>query len=346
MTITIQSVTVSYDELVEQGKALENALTAAQNAANALSAMTTERNAAAGALEASNAAYEAERAAHLKTQRGLAESIEREKTLQARIVELTKPPVVIPPVTPQKVTRQALGRWAGFTLEHGKSAPSHTQNAYARLAMDWGKSVGLDMVRLFINPSEARLMSTMTDDNPENIIGYARKIGLRWMADTMDTIASLLKTPTELKAYCDALAKMGCEGFYVNDADRMAIPFEALRLMIARFRAAAPEMPIFVSLLGSANVDQFKTVADYVEIQTFGSLAELSTFLKRGVIPCLDLRKPMTVTDLKARAEVALRFPPQAFYFYADLVTDYQDMPDDEDATVQGIVAAWKRLGA
>jgi hypothetical protein len=332
------------DEIKQIEAEKESALQAAQNAADALTAMTTERNAAAGALEASNAAYEAERAAHLKTQRGLAESIEREKGLQAQIVELTKPPVVIPPVTPQKVTRQALGRWAGFTVEHSKKAPTPSENALARKAMDWGKSIGLDMFRLFLNPSEARAMAAMADDNPEKITAYGRKIGLRWMADTLDTIAGLLKTRDELKAYTDALIQMGCEGFYVNDADRAALPFDALKVLIARLRDAAPDMPIFVSLLGSANVDLYKTVADYVEIQTFGSLSELATFLKRGVIPCLDLRKPMTVSDLKARAEVALRFPPQAFYFYADLVTDYQDMPDSEDAIVREFVKSWKSL--
>jgi hypothetical protein len=337
MPLIVESITVPYSE-VERVALLEDT---AQKVADALAGMTEARDAANQALEAANGALEAERSTRLKTQRALADSVAREKALQARILELTTPIS-----SPQKVTRTALGRWAGFTIEHSKKAPTPAENALARKAMEWGKSIGLDMFRLFLNPSEARAMAAMADDNPEKVTAYGRKIGLRWMADTLDTIAGMLKTRDELKAYTDALVQMGCEGFYINDADRAALPFDALKVLIARLRDAAPDMPIFVSLLGSANVDLYKTVADYVEIQTFGTLSELATFLKRGVIPCLDLRKPMTVTDLKARAEVALRFPPQAFFFYADLVTDYQDMSDDEDAIIRDFVSAWKRLGA
>lgn len=315
-------------------KDLKIALDKGQEVTLAFNQAVTERNAA-------QAAEQAERDTRIKTQKALAESIARERDLQAQIAKLT-PPVV---VYPSKVTRTQLGRWAGFTIEHSKKAPSPAESALARQAMDWGKGIGLDMFRIFLNPSEARTMSTMSADNPEHFIAYGRKIGLRWMADTLDTIAGLLPTPDALKAYCDQLTAMGCEGFYINDADRKTLPFEQLRALITRLRTAAPQMPIFVSLLGSANLDLYKSVADYVEIQTFGTLSELATFLKRGAIPCLDLRKPMTVSDLKARAEVTLRFPPPALYFYADLVTDYAQMAADENAVIRDFVKAWKAMG-
>jgi hypothetical protein len=336
--IDIIQAIVSYDDLVRQGQELAQALKDLQIALDkgrevtiAFNQAITERNIAQSSL--------------LDANRALGESVARERELQARILELTKPPVVIPPPTsPQKVTRTALGRWAGFTIEHGKVAPSVTQSAIARKAMDWGKGMGMDLYRIFLNPSETGAMRKMTADNPENFIAYGRSIGLRWMADTMDTILGLLPSRDALKLYCDHLIAMGCEGFYVNDADRAAIPFETLKIMIGRLRDVAPDMPIFLSLMGSANLDLYKTVADYVEIQTFGTVLELATFLKRGAIPCLDLRKPLTAADLKLRAEVALRFPPACFFFYADLAQDYQDMPDDEDVIVKGFIEAWKKL--
>lgn len=319
----------AFKDLEQTQKDLANALDKGKEVTLLLNQAVSERNTAQSQL--------------LEANRALGASIARERELQARLAELTKPPVVtLPPTSSQKVTRAVLGRWAAFTIEHSKKSPSPTENAYARKAMDWGKSIGMDLYRIFLNPTETRAMATMAVDNPENIIGYGRTLGLRWMADTMDTIVGLLKTHTELKTHCDALIKMGCEGFYINDADRAALPFDALKGMIGRLRAASPDMPIFVSLLGSANLDLYKSVADYVEIQTFGTVAELTTFLKRGVIPCLDLRKSLTANDLELRIEVILRYPPQAFFFYADLVTDYQDAPDVEDALIKEFVKAWK----
>jgi hypothetical protein len=355
MTITIQSVTVSYDELVEQSKALDNALQAAQNAADAVLVLTDEKNAANLALEAANAALEAERETRLKTQRALADSVAREKALQAQIVEFTKPPVVIPPVS-SRFTREFLPRFAGMTVEKGRASPSAALYAQVKTALRWGRSQGLDTWRGFFNPQE--VLDHLKETPPlGNLPEYGRAIGFQhWIADTIDRILQLIpvdaKDPSDskLKAYMDGLEKMGAEGVMINDANRKpsaddpGITFEELKAMIARLRHVAPTMPIFVSLLGSADVSLYMALGVWVEIQTFGSVSELGMFLKKPVIMCLDLRKPLSAAELKTRADLALKTAPKHFFFYADEVYDYDAMPDSEDAVIREFVTAWKRL--
>lgn len=305
----------------------------------------TERNTAQGAL--------------LEANKALAASVDRERALQARILELQKPPVVIPPTPPPtsgKITREFLPRFAGFTIEKGRSAPTAALYSQVKTALRWGRAGDLDMWRGFFNPQEVidHLKATPPLGNlPE----YGRSIGYQhWIADTIDRILQLIPydprdpADTKLKAYMDGLEKMGAEGVMVNDANRKpsaddpGITFEQLKGIIARLTNVAPNMPIFVSLLGSADVSLYTALGVWVEIQTFGSVSELGTFLKKPVIMCLDLRRPLSAADLKTRADLTLKMPPKQFFFYADEVYDYDAMPDAEDAVIREFVQKWKAL--
>lgn len=243
---------------------------------------------------------------------------------------------------PQKITRTSLPRLAGFTLENSDKAPSRDRYAAACRALDWGARMGLDTFRIFLNPTEMRDHALGTG-TLWDLVAYARGKGTRYLADTMDTITLSLKDP-ELKLYCDYAASLGCEGFYINDADRKDIPLDMLKSIVVRLRKAAPDMPIFASLLGSANLETYRAIVDYVEIQTFGTPGELATFLRKDAVMCLDLRKTLNASDLKTRAELALKTPPKAFFLYADLATDYEGMPADENAVIRDFVKAWKAL--
>lgn len=252
--------------------------------------------------------------------------------LKAALEAATKPPTV--PTT----------RLFGFTIENSSKTPSATEYAKNKTAMAWGQQIGFNRYRIFLNPTEMRSMS-LGVGALENIIAYGSSLGLAWMADTMDTICKMLPLDSSLKTYCDGGARLGWSGVYFNDADRADLPIETLKTMVSRVRKAAPGVPIYGSLMGNANLPLYKAIFDRVEVQTFGSDAELAMYLKLDAIPCLDLRKPLTVDQLKTKAAIILRNPPRDFFFYADLNSDYIDMPDSEDVVIRDLLVKLKAVG-
>lgn len=240
------------------------------------------------------------------------------------------------PASP-KITRTVLPRLAGMTIENGQDAPSQAGYDRVRKAMQWGQRMGLNACRFFLNAAEVRAHVAGTG-TLGNLPAYARECGLRFLADTIDAIAPKM-TNDELRLYMDGLAALDCEGVYINDANR--IDLNVLKTLVKRIRDAAPTMPIFASLTASANLETYKALVDYVEIQTFGTLPEFTTFAKKDAILCLDLRQQMTAKDLKARLDILAK-TPRSFFLYADKAEDYEAAPDDEDALVKGYVSAWK----
>lgn len=259
------------------------------------------------------------------------ELTDENKTLKTRLEEATKP------------SAPAVPRILGFTIENSKVSPSGTQYAKVRKAMDWGKKQGLNLYRIYLNPGEmtnhARPPKGYTLGN---LIAYGRSLGLRYVADTMDTILRQLPDRVRLKQYCDDAISQGCEGFYINDADQY--PILDLWGMVERLRDVAPDVPIYVSLMGNAKVALYQRLVDRVEIQAFGSDAELKMYLslKTKPIPCLDLRKELTVDDLKRKAVIIAQASPRDVFFYADWPDDYDAMPDDEDAVIRDLITTLK----
>ncbi len=248
--------------------------------------------------------------------------------LEAEIERLKAPPVK--------------GRIFGFTIANDQKTPSTAEYAKNKSAMDWGKRIGFNTYRIFLNPTEMRNMAAGVG-SLENIIAYGSFLGLAWMVDTMDTICKMLPLDSSLKNYCDAGERLGWTGIYFNDADRLDLPIETLRLMVARVRKFVT-VPIYGSLMGTADIALYGEIFDRVEIQTFGSDSELANYLKIDAIPCLDLRKPLTTEQLKAKAAIIARNPPKDLYYYTDLNSDYADMPDSEDEVIRGLLATLKAM--
>ena len=265
-------------------------------------------------------------------------------TLNAEIARLKG---TLPP-TPARLTRTSSPRLYGVTIEKSKTSPSKALYDTVKTAMQWAKRLGFDTWRGFFNPQEVRDHLKATPPLG-NLVAYGKAQGLRFLADTLDTILKQLPSDVDLKAYMDGLIALGCEGVYINDADQYTL--EVLRGYVARLRTAAPEMPIFVSLRASANVSLYKEMVDYVEIQTFGTTAELARFLALDdalafkLVMCLDARAPMTVTDFAQRAAVILKNAPEAFFYYADQPGDYEAQPDEEDVILKGLLALLKTRG-
>lgn len=271
-----------------------------------------------------------ERGEAVRTIYGLNEQL---RTLTARLEEASKPP---PATAPR-------GRILGFTIENGKTAPDARQYSNVRKAMDWGQRMGLTVYRMFLNPTEMRNHAKPPKGYLlGNLIEYGDSRNLRYMADTMDRIAQLLPNDDDLKAYCDAAIGLGCEGFYINDGDRKELPLVDLMTTLLRLRKAAPGVPIYISLMGNANLALYGKLVDRLEIQTFGSDDELDDYLQIKAIPCLDLRRPLTATDLRKKAAIIGANPPRDFFFYADLASDYDAMPDEEDGIIRDLITKLK----
>lgn len=265
--------------------------------------------------------------------------------------EIERLKIPLPPLTADRVTRTSLPRVIGFTIEKGNTAPNGTLYNQVRAAMAWGARMGFAYWRGFFNPQE--IMEHLKDKPVYgNLIVHGRSLGLRFIADTIDTILETAISDTALKAYFDGLERLGCEGVYINDADRY--PLETLRVWALRLHGTiekpgvAPNMPIFVSLRGSADLAPYKGLVSHVEVQTFGTPSELNTFLALDdkypfpVIMCLDARKPLTAAELKARAVNIARNPPHSLFYYADLAVDYASMPEEKNAAIRELVARVK----
>lgn len=345
--IPIQSAIVLHDDLLKAEMEYETI----KGERDGLKGQMQELNIAFNqAISERNQAQAAEQAAKGELTRANAALAESVALVQKLTDELAKRPLPTLPTMPTKITRTTLPRIAGMTIEKSKSSPTATLYSQVKTAMRWGQSMGLTHWRGFFNATEVAQHIGLKASTLGNLPEYGRSLGLGFIADTIDNVGVQSLDDATFKIYIEGLLKMGAEGVYVNDADRL--PIAQLEGMVARVRKVSQDIPIFVSLMGSANIDLYKNLADnkgvkydiHVEIQTFGTTGELATFLKRDVIMCLDLRKPLTVADLKARAEIALKTPPRAFFLYADLPTDYDAMPDDEDQIVREFLVAWKKL--
>lgn len=242
------------------------------------------------------------------------------------------------PTTPPQA-----GRIFGFTIENSQKTPSAIEYTKNKSAMDWGKRIGFNTYRIFLNPTEMRNMAAGTG-TLENIIAYGTSLGLMYVADTMDTICKMLPLESSLRAYCDAGMKLGWKGVCFNDADRDSLPIATLRAMVGRVRLAAPGILIYGSLMGTADIALYGQILDRVEIQTFGTDSELVNYLAIDAIPCLDLRSPLTTEQLKAKAAIIKRNPPRDLYYYADLNSDYENMPDSEDAVIRDLLQTLQAL--
>jgi len=277
----------------------------------------------------------------LKEQSGTIQTLTKEReTAAQQITTLREELAAVRPIPGVPFQR---GRVLGFTIENGKTAPDAKQYGHVRTAMDWGQRQGLNVYRMFLNPTEMRNHAAPPKSYIlGNLIQYGTSRGLRYMADTMDRIAQLLPNDDDLKAYCDRAEALGCEGFYINDGDRKELPLVDLMTILLRLRKAAPGMPLFVSLMGNANLALYSKLLDRVEIQTFGSDAELTNYLAIKAIPCLDLRRPLTAEDIRKKANIIAAKPPRDLFFYADLASDYEAMPDEEDAIIRDLIAKLK----
>jgi hypothetical protein len=103
-----------------------------------------------------------------------------------------------------------------------------------------------------------------------------------------------------------------------------------------------PNMPIIASLRGSAKIQGFP-MFDLFEAQTFGSVDELRTFFGRAFnIFCLDARKGMSAVDITTRGAIILQAKPKAFFYYADLASDWLNMTLEKQGAIRGIIKDWK----
>lgn len=199
------------DEIKQIETERANALQDAQNKTDALVTMTAERNAADEALEAAKKTIG-------EDQIVIAKHAATILNQQKQIADLTNPPVIIPPI-PQKITRQTLPRIYGLTIEKGKEAPSSALYTKVKTAMKWGAGMGFNYWRGFFNVGEVaeHLKAAPVYGN---LITYGQSLGLRFIADTIDSILLNVTDDTALKLYLDGLIKLGCEGVYINDANR------------------------------------------------------------------------------------------------------------------------------
>lgn len=319
----LKEAILSFAEEIKQIEAeKENALTDAQNKADALTAMTQQKNAADKALEAERQAL----AKAVIVNRELSEQ------LQARpVIGITRKPTI---------TKTDMRDVAGVAIPKG-NAPGAVQDQNARDMMLLWAMMGGNAWRGFFNLSEVKAHVVMADSNVNHLPGFGRKLGLTFIADTVNN-AALNLSDNDLDAYIAGLLKMGAAAFYFDDANQYRearnadgtpkYPADKLETMVARIRKRAPNTPLIASLTSNAVIANYKdpkTLFDFVEAQTFGKIGELTGMLGKGFdVYCLDGRKEISLDYLTKAVEIIAQHNPKNVFYYVTAITDWKGMPN------------------
>lgn len=275
------------------------------------------------------------------------------RALNAKLLEAQKPPVVVPPPTtptPGDVWPDepafTLEGLAALTVEKGQDDPSQAQYDAVRNALTWARAKGLAFKawRGFLNPGEV-----FSHLHPNvgaygkfgNLIQFGRERRFSFIADTVDQVVTTLKDP-ELKVYLEGLETLKARALVFNDADQY--PLSDLKTMILRVRAFS-KLPIIASLRATADIALYRNLGLIIEIQTFGNLSELKTFLAKPVdIFCFEARQPVTEAQLKAIYDTILAstIKPKAYFLYTDKALDWPGTPAGEVAILKNFIDRWK----
>lgn len=336
-------ITIPVSDLVkanEQVETLVGNLKDAETVVNGLSAQLT----------ATQSAEQAERETRLKTQEALAKSVARERELQAL---LDKPPVVTLPVARKPIiTKTEIKDVAGIAIPKG-NAPSASQDQNARLLMLLWSMMGGNAWRGFMNLQEIKAHTTMLDNNVNHLPGFGRRLGLTFIADTLNNHAVNL-SDGDLRIALDGLRKMsGTDKFigYFDDAnqyrDETKYPKGTLERLVKRIRSIAPDIILVASLTANATINDYKnpdTLFDFVEAQTFGKIGELPVFLERSFdVFCLDGRKEISIDYLAKSIDIVGELNPRNIFYYITAITDWQNIPD-KLPFIKQIVTRWMAM--
>lgn len=336
--IPIQSAIVSYEDLIQQGQALDNALQDAQNKAAALSTMTAEKNAADEALEAAKNTIRDNQAV-------IGQHAATILNLQKQIADLTKPPVIIP--RKPTITKALMKDVAGLAIPKG-NAPSASQDQNARDLMLLWSLMGGNAWRGFFNLQEIKAHTAMAESNINHLPGYGRRLGLTFIADTLNNLAVNLND-ADLKTALDGLRKMsGTDPFIgvFDDAnqyrDELKYPKGTLERLVGRIRSIAPDIILIASLTANATINDYKPLFDFVEAQTFGKITELPVFLGRSFdVYCLDGRKEITADYLTKAGEIIASANPRSIFYYVTSITDWKGIPEKLPLIKQAVSKWW-----
>ena len=307
------------------------------NPVNAVGAIVTERDNLRAEFEKLQRAYEV-----LSTDS--AACLDENKRLSARIAELEKPPVIVepekPPVTEPAAFEAEVSRAGIHNAIIGcivkDNTPTEPQNEITRQSIDLAAEAHCNMVTFFLNIEEVKEHLRNIGDGKNNLVRYAKSLNLRYGADSVDVIvARTPEAPDEpiLTPYFEGLIKLGAEFVIFNDADGVIketglrrYPPDMLRKMVTRVRVALrnhQNIPIVASLTANADPATYKALGfDLVEAQTFGSTANLKSFLERGFdIYCIDTQVSSSVSELLSDRPVLLASKATAIRLYA--IFDY-----------------------
>jgi hypothetical protein len=248
------------------------------------------------------------------------------------------PPVVLPVVHKPTITKTELLNVAGVAIPKD-NAPSITQDQNARDMMLIASLMGLNAWRGFFNLQEIVKHAAMSETNTNHLPGFGRRLGLTFIADTMNNHAVNLND-TDLKICLDGLRKMSGTGPFAgvfDDANQyretrntdgtLKYPAGTLERLVGRIRHFAPDMILIASLTANATIGEYKPLFDFVEAQTFGTIRELPVFLGRFFdVYCLDGRKEISVEYLTQAIEIVASKPPKNLFFYVSAITDWKNM--------------------
>lgn len=268
------------------------------------------------------------------------------------------PPVVAPVVSAVKpiITKTELKNVAGFCVTLGRLPPSATVDATARELIVMGRGMGFNCVRFFRNKDEVAADLKRTPDDLRNLYAFAQKQGMVVVADTINRAAYDLND-AELKTYLAGLKTLGTPLYIFDDGNqyreaknadgKLKYPAGTLERLVKRVRDLQPDMPIMASLTAGAVIKDYEPLFDFTEAQTFGSSANLDTFLDRGFDAyCLDGQASASLDYLRRAHDIILKDNPTAVFWYtaSDEKTNWLDMDDKTaliEKTVKALTAQW-----
>lgn len=262
--------------------------------------------------------------------------------LKERLLQTPKPPT--PPVGDGLLLiRKDSIQNANICSIVKDDTPGAKQNEMTRQVLKIAQSVGCNMWTGFFNEFELNLTAY------SGLVAYGHSLGLAFGADTVDAMHEIIYRGADddindarFKKYIEDLIKLGAVMLIVNDADgknkdgTLRYPAPYLKRMVQRIKTAAsayPEIPVMASLTAGADPKAYKAEYgfDLVEAQTFGTISELTSFLKRGFdVYCLDAQKSSSVKYLQQARAVLLKEKPKAIRWYAGFDyggTDWRAMP-------------------
>lgn len=245
--------------------------------------------------------------------------IEEVKRLKQQLAEQPKPDTPAPE-QPQGEFTPVISRDRFENLIIGsivKGGDAGTEDKMVREAIDQAVEVGCNSVTFWIHPSEAAayLKPENINDPMKNIFKYAADRGVIIGADTVDAALRIIKqTPDDgvFNRYIDNLIALGARYILWNDVDgrdekngeRIYSP-AVIKTGMGRLKRALqehPQIPIIASLTAGAALDMYKQEFgfNFVEIQTFGSLAELANFVElEADALCIDTQQSASLSYLR-----------------------------------------------